>query len=84
MAECKGLALVILARIENDQVSWGVLARVATKRFFKIHIHHLDLVCFRATIYCKTLTDWCEQGNVILYVNKFTKSHYEILLILKL
>jgi hypothetical protein len=30
MAECKGLALVTLAKLENDQVNLGELARVGT------------------------------------------------------
>jgi hypothetical protein len=31
MAECEGLALVTLAKMENDQVNKGELARVATQ-----------------------------------------------------
>lgn len=54
------------------------------KRFFDIHIHHLDPVCFRAAVFCNTLADWCGQWNVVLNVNKFAESHYEFLLLLKL
>jgi hypothetical protein len=49
MAECKGLALVTLSKIKNDQVNEGELARVATippyslvcgcNRFF-FYVHH--------------------------------------------
>jgi hypothetical protein len=54
------------------------------KRFFEIHIQHLDPVCFRAAVFCNTLADWCGQWNVVLNVNKFAESHYEFLLLLKL
>ena len=54
------------------------------KCFFETHIHHLDPVCFRAALFYNLLADWCGEWNVILNVNKFSESHYEFLLLLKL
>ena len=54
------------------------------RRFFEIHIQHLDPVCFRAAVFCNTLADWCSQWDVTIDVNQFSESHHEFLLLLKL
>jgi hypothetical protein len=44
MAECEGLALVTLAKMENDQVNKGELARVAT--LLDLDVSH-SKICYK-------------------------------------
>ena len=45
MAECEGLALVTLAKTENDQVNKGELARVATGWIHMMNVSHVVTDC---------------------------------------
>ena len=54
------------------------------RRFYETHIRHLDPVCFRAAVFCNTIADWCDQWNVTIDMNRFSESHHEFLLLLKL
>lgn len=58
--------------------------QAAYRAFFETHIRHLDPVCFRAAVFCNTLADWCGQWHVTIDVNRFSESHHEFLLLLKL
>lgn len=58
--------------------------QLACQRFFEVYIHHLDLVCFRATVSCNTLANWCKEWNVVLDFNQFAECHHEFLFLLKL
>lgn len=35
------------------------------KIFFDTIIPHLDPICFKAAVFCNTLTNWCGQWNVV-------------------
>jgi len=52
--------------------------------FSIVHPLSLDLVCFRAAVFCNTLADWCGQWNVTIDVNQFSESHHEFILLMKL
>ena len=54
------------------------------RQFFEEHIQHLDPVCYRAAVFSNMLANWCQLWSITIDVNKFSESHHEFLLLLKL
>lgn len=54
------------------------------EQLVQTHIHHRDLICYRAIIFANILADWCGQWNVNIDINQFNESHHNFLLLLKL
>ena len=57
---------------------------VTYRRFFEEHIQHLDPVCYQAAVFSNMLANWCQLWGITIDVNKFSESHHEFLLLLKL